>query len=183
MVACEFSSPLYVTSGDIDRYYGGNRYDSNRPLSIGKVSGGAGLSVARVDFQIGNADLIPSSIIFNSGILGEWCTISFMAIGDTGQEIASYDLFKGMVDDFEVLEDAVKITIANELLFWNKSTGRESMASCPWPFMGTECGYAGTGTCDQTYDKCAELGNTVHFGGDRWLPSIQEKKIWWGPKG
>ncbi len=34
--------------------------------------------------------------------------------------------------------------------------------------------------CDQTFDRCKELGNQRNFGGFRFIPAIAEKQIWWG---
>jgi hypothetical protein len=45
----------------------------------------------------------------------------------------------------------------------------------------TECGYIGAETwCDQSYERCATLMNTANFGGERFLPALMEKEIWWG---
>ena len=36
--------------------------------------------------------------------------------------------------------------------------------------------------CDGSYDRCLLMDNTANFGGFRWLPALQDRKIWWGQK-
>ncbi|GAI73202.1 unnamed protein product, partial [marine sediment metagenome] len=46
-----------------------------------------------------------------------------------------------------------------------------------------ECGYGGGETwCDRTYARCVVLANSDNFGGFRWLPSIVDKEVFWGPQ-
>jgi hypothetical protein len=48
-------------------------------------------------------------------------------------------------------------------------------------FKGLECGYTGSESkCDRSYARCESLNNTANFGGERWLPSIENANIWWG---
>lgn len=93
------------------------------------------------------------------------------------------DLFTGLLAGWDIEGDStVNVEVVNEFVLWNKKTLRKHSASCPWSFRGTECGYGGSGLtiCDKTYDTCNSLGNGEHFGGFRFLPSIQEKETWWG---
>jgi len=95
--------------------------------------------------------------------------------------IAKQSLFYGLISDWEIREDAVWMEFTNELAFWSKKTLRKADSSCPWEFGATECGYSGDQDwCDQSYERCKELGNTDNFGGFRFLPAIAEKDIWWG---
>jgi hypothetical protein len=92
-------------------------------------------------------------------------------------------LFRGIIDSWIIDGDVVcHITIANELILWNKKSLREHPASCSWIFGGSECTYAGYASswCDQSYDRCAALSNSANFGGFRFLPSLLNKQIWWG---
>ncbi len=91
-------------------------------------------------------------------------------------------LFIGTLDKWSLTETTIKITVANELKTWDKKTLSMHPSSCRWKiFGGTECTYAGAETwCDRSYTRCTALGNTIHFGGFRWLPSIEDKEVWWG---
>lgn len=45
----------------------------------------------------------------------------------------------------------------------------------------TECAYIGSELwCDQSYERCLALGNTLNYGGFRFAPAMQEKQVWWG---
>jgi hypothetical protein len=49
-----------------------------------------------------------------------------------------------------------------------------------WYTIGT-CKYAGEETtCDRSWDRCDELGNTENFGGFRWVTAAQGRQLWWG---
>ncbi len=42
---------------------------------------------------------------------------------------------------------------------------------CPYPYKGSECGYAGVmPACDHTLRSCREHGNSVRFGGEPSIP-------------
>jgi len=101
----------------------------------------------------------------------------FTVEGDT-----SFTLFKGNIDEWGIIEDTISVTIMGILDQWSQRTLNQHPPSCRWKiFKGTECGYAGAETeCDRSYARCDELSNTDNFGGFRWLPSIQNKSIWWG---
>jgi len=98
------------------------------------------------------------------------------------------EFVRGIVGGWELYDDnKAKINITNEMVLWNKKCLRPQSSSCPWTFTttgATECGYVFTefgGTwCDQSYERCKVLNNTNHFGGERFLPSVIEKEVWWG---
>lgn len=95
--------------------------------------------------------------------------------------VASQSLFYGLISDWNFEDDTVWIEVENELVFWAKKALRKSDSACPWEFKETECGYSGAHDwCNQSYERCQELSNTDNFGGDRFLPAIAEKDIWWG---
>ncbi|MEW6670233.1 MAG: DUF2163 domain-containing protein [Thermodesulfobacteriota bacterium] len=90
--------------------------------------------------------------------------------------------FEGTLDAWEFNESKISVTVTSELVRWAQNTLAKHSASCRWKqFKGAECGYGGEQAwCDRTYARCAALGNTINFGGFRWLPSIENKEIWWG---
>lgn len=106
--------------------------------------------------------------------------INYRPIGDI--EDPSVLLFKGLIDRWELDEEHIAITVASLFTDWSQTTLSRHPPSCRWKiFKGLECRYLGVGdTCDRSYAQCTAYSNTDHFGGFRWLPSIEEKEIWWG---
>jgi len=98
------------------------------------------------------------------------------------EPLGAVTIFQGVIDSWNMPNDWIEITVASELVQWNQRTLAIHSPSCRWDdFKGTECAYTGTGTwCDRTYARCGSLGNAENFGGCRWLPSIEDKEIWWG---
>lgn len=95
--------------------------------------------------------------------------------------VGGHSLFYGIISDWELREKSIQIEVQNELVFWNKKSLRKCDSNCNWEFAGTECGYSGAQNwCNQSYERCKEIGNTDNFGGFRFLPAISEKEIWWG---
>ena len=96
--------------------------------------------------------------------------------------LATAILFSGIIDGGKLDHQRARFDVLSPFVFWRRKTPRRiHQATCPWPFKGTRCGYAGGETwCDQSFDRCAALSNTNSFGGFRWLPSLQNKEIWWG---
>lgn len=91
-------------------------------------------------------------------------------------------VFKGYINKFDLDEEWIDIQIISALAAWNRRIIRKQSSTCRWlKFKGEECGYSGAETwCDRTYARCDALGNTANYGGFRWLPSIVNKKIYWG---
>jgi hypothetical protein len=100
-------------------------------------------------------------------------------VADDGE---SAILFEGLIDDWEADETELRLTVKSIAIQWSRKNVAKQSASCRWKvFKGTECAYSGAETwCDRTYARCNALGNTANFGGERWLPSIVGKSIWWG---
>ncbi len=94
----------------------------------------------------------------------------------------SITVFQGQVGEWLLDESKIKVTVTNQFAQWTQETISKHSPSCRWKvFKGAECQYAGTEPwCDRSYTRCQALGNTANFGGFRWLPSIEDKVIWWG---
>ena len=109
----------------------------------------------------------------------EWEGASISAGGIKYQEV-----LRGIIGGWELYEDnKATITLTSEMVLWNKKSLRPQSSSCPWAFKGAsgECGYVGDESlCDQSYDRCTVLANTDNYGGDRFLPTIVTREIWWG---
>lgn len=179
-IEMQFGTTYRYTDCDVDMYHGGNKYD-HFPFSISNVVNSAGLSVDSLELELSNVDLAISSIVMGESIAGKTCILSFFMVTSNYTIIAAEELFRGMVAEWELTEDKLRIKLVNEFIFWSKRTLRTCQASCRWEFKGSECTYSGAENwCDQSYDRCIALANTDNFGGFRFLPSLEEKKIWWG---
>ena len=174
-------SLVHYTSLDDEVWYEGVQYEP-MPLSISDPNISAGQSVDDITLKFDNVSLLPVSLFLNNDLRGKPVDIWICPLDDLGKPIGRVNLFSGFISRVEIRDKTASITVASEMVRWREPTLRRHSATCPWRFKDPHtCGYSGTETwCDKTYDRCAELGNTAHFGGFRHLPSIQEKQIWWG---
>ncbi|WP_054031249.1 DUF2163 domain-containing protein [Desulfatitalea tepidiphila] len=173
-------SPWRVTNLDIDYYVGGELYLS-REVTIGEVVMQGGLSVDRVEIRMANAKRELSAILLGADQRGREVSIRVGVVGDNGVMVGSGEPFRGMLSKYEAEDDVAVLSCVSDMVRWRKKTLRKASSSCPWPFKGTECAYGGEETwCDQTYDRCVDLGNHLNFGGNRFLDALAETRIWWG---
>ena len=131
---------------------------------------------------IDNVDGEFTSILAQEDIRKRVVTIKVFAVQEPAHIVAESGVFKGIIDNAVIDDTQLNIRIANPLILWKTKTPRRIyQASCPWDFKSNECGYSGVETeCDQSYDRCKALNNQNNYGGFRFLPSLQDKKIWWG---
>lgn len=135
------------------------------------------------DLTIDNLDSVLSSVFLDNVINEDYISLYIILFNNDNGIIGSQKLFKGILNNFNLDEVEVKLTATSIFTKWNQqSTGHHSTL-CRWKkFKGTECKYVGSETfCDRTYNSCSSYSNTNNFGGFRWIPSIEDKKIWWGP--
>ncbi len=133
--------------------------------------------------RIDNLDATLTSIFVGNTIEGKDAGV-YLGLMDTDDTVLGTSLmFTGEVDGFELDETEVRMTIGSVFTRWGHQAYNTHSASCRWKvFKGDECGYAGGETwCDRSYSRCVNLAATATFGGFRFLPSIENKKIWWGP--
>lgn len=174
------------TECDVPIYFNGSMY-LPRGYSLGNVSYSLAKIVDSASFGIDNLDdqLTPA---FTSGnAQGSPATIYLVCLDTDYKLIGIYPddhvvLFDGTIDDWRSPEGTIELTIASDMAQWHQKTMRMQSSSCSWRvFKGLECGYSGIETrCDRSYARCEALGNTANFGGERWLPSIEDANIWWG---
>lgn len=179
-VECLFTTYVRRTTLDIDYYYNGVKYDSDG-VKVDRMINGRDLSVDRATVTLANTDRMLSAILLANNERGKTVNIYLAGIDDDGTLIGSGHAFRGMLSTYTIRDDVVELNLVTEMIMWKKRSARRAGALCPWPFKGTECGYSGGESwCDQTYDRCSTLVNTANFGGNRFLPALQEKKIYWG---
>jgi len=163
---------IYIdnVAGTSDSYTGTVTSPGSKNVAIaGYDGGGSGCWDGMIaNVQCFNRDLTAAerTILFAGGYVGQ----------------GSILLFDGEVDSFEVDEEAADITGLGELSQWTRTTLNPQVEACRWRiFKGVECTYSGGETwCDRTYTRCAALENTANFGGERWIGSLRDRKIWWG---
>ena len=177
----QFNTTVRYTDAEIDFYAGGDKFET-MPFEIQTINFGAKTSVDKVIVNIANVDLQMSAIFLNEDVMNKW-GILYVGFLDTNNVIIGdpIEIFRGLVSTWELNEPTASIVLMNEFVFWNKRTLRKHPPSCRWAFKGTECTYAGAETwCDRSYARCGALSNTDNFGGERWLPDLMEREIYWG---
>ena len=202
LVSLGLSIPVYYTDLDYPVYYGGNRYEPHG-IKFPSLSFASAMSVDQATIEIADADSQVIAMLLSQDARSKtvviYCgaTLSNIPVAwdsgitwdtgiawDTGNQMSNpvvTEVFRGILGEWEKSESKVTITVVNEFILWRKKPLRTASSTCPWVFKGTECAYAGAETwCDNSYDRCTALGNNISFGGDRFLPSLQGKKIWWG---
>lgn len=181
MVELQFSSSTaYFTDTDIDVFYDSNWYQSH-PFTIGSPVLSADMAVDNVTFEFSNVGLEFASYLLTGDPAGTLTILSYVAFDSSYQIIGVGNLFRGYIDEWKLEDQKASIMICNEFIFWRKKSLRKCQSSCKWILAGTECGYSGSESlCNQTFPRCKELSKEDSFGGFRFLPSIQNKEIWWG---
>lgn len=201
------STEYLYTDADTPVVVGSDRYEP-RKFTFQTISYSKANIVSRASLRMENVDEIFTSLFVGSVVQGSEVAIKKIVLPDEkvirvteGGDIritedgkiritesyltpVAVTTFEGTIDDWNLDESVVDIAIASALQRWSQKTLSNYAPSCRWKvFKGTECGYSGSATtCDRSYQRCVDLGNQANFGGFRWLPSIQDKPIWWGKK-
>ena len=137
--------------------------------------------------RIDNLDSVLTSIFVGGTVEEKEASVYLGLINTaadaTSEVLATVLLFTGEVDSFELDETELRLVIGSIFTRWSNKAFNKHSSSCRWKvFKGIECKYSGDQTwCDRSYTRCVALANTANFGGFRFLPSIENKKIWWGP--
>ncbi len=177
------SGAYLITEQDYSR----NKFET-MPFEIETINFSSKSAVDEVRINIGNVDLQMSAIFLNEDVMNKWGILWVGFLGADNTMIDStIEIFRGFVSTWNLTEPKAEITLVNEFILWNKKTLRKHQASCRWAFNhpttqnGPECAYSGGETwCDRSYARCTALNNTDNFGGERWLPDLMEKEIYWG---
>lgn len=175
-----FSETLRFSSLDINYYLYGNLYVPEE-IQLSGMSMNSGFVVDSVSIMFGNAESALASVLFAANQRGKWVRIRAVALEQNGLLIGSHTVFYGMLSDYKMTAESVRLDLVSWVALWRKKPIRVAEASCPWAFKSTECGYAGNALrCNKTYDRCTALSNTDNFGGDPFLPMLEETPIPWG---
>lgn len=176
------------TSLDVPQFFSGTSAPSATFTPLGfsfeSVTYSMGQIVDDAIIRIDNLDQAMTSIFVGGTMQGQPASIYTGVLNSSGGDIGSLLFFEGEIDSFELDEQELRLTIGSPFSKWShKATGKHS-SSCRWKtFAGPECQYLGSETtCDRSYARCSALGNTLHFGGFRFLSDLMNKTLWWGPK-
>lgn len=181
MLELQFETTLRITDADVSVYDNLGNLFTPIVFKFENITGSSGMSVESIDIDIDDTNQLMSAVVLSEDVRNKVAILYLGAYIDQ-KRIETQEFVRGIVGGWEISEDnKIRITITNEIVLWKKKPLRIQMSSCPWVFKGTECGYSGGSVfCDQSYDDCAVKSNTDHFGGDRFLPALMEKEIWWG---
>jgi hypothetical protein len=177
---------FHYTDCDIPLYYDGNKYEPYG-FRIGNINQTLTNIVDQVDVEIDIVDeTLKPFFVGGASPQGSNVGIDVGLLDDDLGIINStlFNVFSGEIDSWGMDPDEkIVVTLANLFSQWDQVTVNLQSSSCRWKqFKGVECTYSGAETsCDRTYKTCKETyGNQAHFGGDRFLPSIEGKVVWWG---
>ena len=175
------SSVLNFVATDNDAVIGGTVFQA-KPFEIDTVSisGSMGVSTVTINFDAVQTDLV--SLALNNELQGSKVEIYLVGLDENLKSIDTVPLFIGFITDIEIDDKIISLRVSDLMYRWKDEQLNNHAATCPWRFKDPHtCKYSGSETwCDKTYNRCQALGNTQHFRGFRYLPSISEKDIWWG---
>ncbi|MEW5805026.1 MAG: hypothetical protein AB1847_23315 [bacterium] len=182
LVDLYFSSTVYYTDLDVNVVWEGHTYLS-WGLSFSTAEFLLAPQIDKISVEFDNVSGEMTSFVLNQEVRGKKCCIRLAALAAPASVLAASTKFAGVIDSCSIDHQRARFEVYNPWLFWKRKTPRRiHQATCPWAFKSTGlCQYEGSETwCDQSYDRCLELGNTENFGGFRFLPSLINKQIWWG---
>ena len=107
-------------------------------------------------------------------------TIQYPGTGSIGTANGTWQDLEAVV---EITNDADIVSVRPGIYVKNTATtGEARINSCQ--IGRTACGYNGAETwCDQSLERCKLLSNYDNFGGRKFILSLEDKQIYWGPMG
>jgi parallel beta-helix repeat protein len=140
-----------------------------------------------VTVTFSNVDTVLAQILLNNEIEGRRLIVRKI---DRTVFDDSLVIFNGLMDRPSRIDEKTAQISAKELLgsIDVEVPARVFSPTCPWPFKGFECGYAGAETdCNKSWARCSQLGNTNRYGGFRFIPhagmyqyqEVESKRTWY----
>lgn len=182
LIDMEISIPKYLTNADHNVYYEGKVYEP-WGMNFGAVEYSISPTVDKVSVDIDNVDETFSQLLQTTEMRGKRFLMRLAALDQNMAVVGTVIYFDGILDQISAKKQSVKFNIYNHMILWKKKVPRRThQPTCTWTFKDTAtCKYTDVQTtCDKSYDQCLSYGNSVNFGGFRWLPSLVDKQIWWG---
>ncbi len=175
----KLTATVYYSDADVDIYYDGHWWYS-KGIDFDAVRLSTSPKVDNISLGIDNVDKGFSGTVLAEEVRGKECNVWQAALNKNMGVIGVVKIFMGYIDAIEIDNRRANIQLYNHFIRWRLLTPRRvHAATCQWTFTGTECGGAGA-WCDHSWERCLALGNTLNFGGFRWLPYLVDKQIWWG---
>jgi hypothetical protein len=137
--------------------------------------------VDSISFEVANVNRMMSNIILTEETRGRSCIVYRVALDNNLHVIgAASPSFVGYLDAIDLDSNRIRFDVYNHFVRWEmKTPKRIHQALCRRTYGDTRCGVSGS-WCDHTWDRCVVLGNSLNFGGFRWIAALKDKEIWWG---
>ncbi len=165
---------LYLDSGT--HYYADQQIDWNGNTYLPYVKDRSGVKrfmgaqFDNVTVTFTNVDTAMAQLLRTNEIEGKRLIIRLI---DQTVFDDSVVLFNGLMNRAsQISTETVQISAVQLLAYIDsKVPARQFTVQCPWPFKGEECQYSGAETtCDHSWARCSQLGNTPKYGGFRFVP-------------
>lgn len=182
IIDMETTTPKYLTNADQKIYYEGKVYEA-WGINFGGAEYSISPTVDKVNVELDNVDETFSQMLQTSEMRGKRFLMRLAALDQNMSVLGTVIHFDGILDVARAKKKSFKIDIYNHMILWKKKVPRRThQPTCTWTFKdAVTCKYAGaTTTCDKSWEECLSMGNSINFGGFRWLPSMADKQIWWG---
>jgi phage-related protein len=149
--------------------WNGNAY-AGRVRSRSAIRRSMAAEFDRVTVTFSNVDLAMASVLLNNHIEG-----ARLVIRRVDRTVAndSIVLFDGRIERPAKIDEESAAIEAVQILgsIDQDAPGRNFSKPCVWKFKGPQCGYLGAeATCDKSWARCSQLGNTNRYGGFRFIP-------------
>ena len=139
------------------------------PFSIGDITETKEAELPTIDLSIIDLErrLTPDLENYSGGVgVGVWLRIINTALLNETTALREdyFDILETSVDHMNRI--TFKLGVEN-LMNYRSPKNRFLKSHCRYKvFKGNQCGYTGSETsCDRTFTRCNELGNTARFGG------------------
>lgn len=182
LIVIETNPPLRLTNADIDIWFEGFLYSAHG-MDFGAAEYSITPAADKVFMELDNTGFVWSSIIQTQEIRGRRCIIRLAMLDDRGRVLGTVVHFDGLVDSMRLTNKTLKMDIFNHMILWKKRLPRRThQATCTWTYKDpATCKYSGMADlCDKSWESCGNRANLPNFGGFRYLPSLENKQLWWG---
>lgn len=178
---------IRLTDADMKIFYDDDTGDGAqwwypRGLRLDPAQYSTSPKVDSILFEVDDVDRTFAAIILTEETRGRDCIVYRAALDNNMKVIGgAVPSFVGFLDAIEFDGKKARFDVFNHFIKWEmKAPRRIHQALCGWTYGGARCGEAGTTWCDHSWNRCTALGNTINFGGFRWISALADKDIWWG---
>ena len=167
-----------MTDWDTKIVFGGEFYHP-RGMRIGNISYGETNIVSALSVQLDDVDRSLYESLGEVGVGSYPIKLRIAMLSEVGEVVGSLVVFSGYLSQWDYSPGSFRMKVTSIFEQWGRVTTARFSGSCRWKiFKGVECQYVGVETeCDRTYTTCELYGNTVNYGGFKWLPSMVNKRI------